>query len=197
MDINNCLLCGVGGQGTVLASKLIAFSAMQKGKNVRTSETIGMSQRGGSVVSHVRTGDCISSPIIPKHTAQVMIAFEPGEAVRNIDYLAPDGIVVVNNKAVMPTSANFGAEYSGDEMFLWLRKNVKRLVVVDGDSICDYCKSNKVLNIALLAVAANSGMLEMSAEELKDAVKKRINEKFHKVNLMAIDYAIEKYAALV
>ena len=73
----NCLLCGVGGQGVVLASKLIAYAAMEKGMNVRTSETIGMSQRGGSVVSHVRMGELVYSPMIPKKSADVMIAFEP------------------------------------------------------------------------------------------------------------------------
>ena len=115
----NCLLCGVGGQGTVLASKLIAFAAMRRGENVRTSETIGMAQRGGCVVSHVRTGDDIASPLVPKHTADVMIAFEPAEAVRCLDYLAPDGAVIVNKKAVMPITVNFGgAGYDADAVLL-------------------------------------------------------------------------------
>ena len=78
----NCLLCGVGGQGTVLASRLIAYAAMQKGLEVRTAETIGMAQRGGCVVSHVRTGDEIFSSLIPLGSADVIIAFEPAEAVR-------------------------------------------------------------------------------------------------------------------
>ena len=71
----NCLLCGVGGQGTVLAAKLIAYAAMKKGMQVRNAETIGMAQRGGSVVSHVRYGAQIETPLIPEHSADVMIAF--------------------------------------------------------------------------------------------------------------------------
>ena len=95
----NCLLCGVGGQGVVLASKLIAYGAMEKGMFVRTSETIGMAQRGGSVVSHVRMGEEIHSPMIPKGCADVLLAFEPAEAVRNLSYLRrgpKEGIVIVN-----------------------------------------------------------------------------------------------------
>ena len=193
MEIKNCLLCGVGGQGTVLASKLIAFAAMQKGMEVRTSETIGMAQRGGSVVSHVRVGKEIDSPLIPKNSAGVLIAFEPGEAVRCLDYLAPDGVVVVNNKAVMPITANFGATYNGEEMLSYLKENVKNLVIVDGNDVCEHCNSPKVLNIALLAVACKSGMLGISVDELKETVKLRINEKFHELNLEAIDYSVSKY----
>ena len=83
----NCLLCGVGGQGVVLASRLIAFAAMEKGNFVRTTETIGMAQRGGSVVSHVRMGEQVHSPLIPEGEADVILAFEPGEAVRCLPYL--------------------------------------------------------------------------------------------------------------
>jgi indolepyruvate ferredoxin oxidoreductase beta subunit len=93
----NCLLCGVGGQGVVLASKLIAYAAMEKGLNVRTSETIGMSQRGGSVVTHVRMGETVHSPMIPKGAADVIMAFEPAEAVRNLSYLKKDGVMVVED----------------------------------------------------------------------------------------------------
>lgn len=193
MNTYNCLLCGVGGQGTVLASKLIAYAAMQKNMNVRTSETIGMAQRGGSVVSHVRCGDKINSPLIAKHTAQVLIAFEPGEAVRCLDYLAPDGVVIVNNKAVMPITSNFGAEYNGNEMFDYLKKNVKHLIIVDGNDICEKCNSSKVLNIALLAVAAKTNKLSISIDELKNAIKCKIPAKFHDMNIAAVDYAVQKY----
>ena len=83
----NILLTGVGGQGTVLAAKVLAQAALEKGWQVRTAETIGMAQRGGSVVSHVRYGSQIETPLIPEHSADVMIAFEPAEAVRCLRYL--------------------------------------------------------------------------------------------------------------
>lgn len=184
----NCLLCGVGGQGTVLASKLIAFAAMEKGEQVRTSETIGMSQRGGCVVSHVRTGDNIQSPMLPKGSADVIIAFEPAEAVRNISYLKNDGVVIVNKKAVKPVTASLsGSDYDGSEMLDYLKSVVKNLTVIDGDEICEKCGSPKVLNIALLAAAAKSGELGITVEELKSAIKKRIPQKFHEMNLKAVE----------
>ena len=90
--MRSCLLCGVGGQGTVLASRIIADAAMKKGLSARTAETIGMAQRGGSVVSHVRIGEKVTSPMIPPGKADVIIGFEPGEAAANLKYLRKDGI---------------------------------------------------------------------------------------------------------
>lgn len=185
---NSCLLCGVGGQGTVLASKMIAFAAMEKGENVRTAETIGMAQRGGCVVSHVRVGGSIKSPMIPVGGADVLIAFEPAEAVRCLDYLKQDGTVVVNKKAVKPVTASLtGSTYDGTEMLSYLQKKVKNLIVVDGDAICESCGSSKVLNMVLLAAAARSGALSMDIEELKRAIEKKIPEKFRELNLKAVD----------
>lgn len=83
----NIILCGVGGQGTVLASKLIAAAAMEKGIPVMSAETIGMAQRGGSVFSHVRMGENLYSPMIAKGTADMILGFEPGETVRMLPYL--------------------------------------------------------------------------------------------------------------
>lgn len=187
---NSCLLCGVGGQGTVLASKMIAFAAMEKGENVRTAETIGMAQRGGCVVSHVRVGGDINSPMIPIGGADVMIAFEPAEAVRCLDYLKAGGTVIVNKKAVRPVTASLsGSTYDGTEMLDYLKKKVANLIVVDADAICEKCGSAKVLNIILLAVAAKTGALSMNVEELKNAIEKRIPEKFRELNLKAVDMA--------
>lgn len=187
---NSCLLCGVGGQGTVLASKMIAFAAMEKGENVRTAETIGMAQRGGCVVSHVRVGGNIHSPMIPKAGADVLIAFEPGEAVRCLSYLKPGGTVVVNSKAVKPVTASLsGAAYHSGSMLDYLKQNAENLVVVDGEAICRECGSTKVLNMVLLAAAAASGALSLDIEDLKSAIEKKIPEKFRELNLKAVEYA--------
>ncbi|MBR6046118.1 MAG: indolepyruvate oxidoreductase subunit beta [Ruminococcus sp.] len=186
--MSNILLCGVGGQGTVLASRLIAFAAMEKGESVRTSETIGMSQRGGCVVSHVRTGRSIASPMIPKGSADIIIAFEPGEAVRNIDYLKPDGTVIVNKKAVKPVTASLtGSDYDGSAAFGYFEQTGRRMSIVDGDYICEQCGSPKVLNIALLASAAATGELGLTVDELKDAIVRFMPGKFHAMNLKAVE----------
>ena len=193
-SVNSCLLCGVGGQGTVLASKLIAYAAMKRGDEVRTSETIGMAQRGGCVVSHVRAGKNINSPMIPRGAAQVLIAFEPAEAVRCLSYLAPDGAAVVNRRAIMPITVNFGGVgYDENEMLDYLKANVPNLTIVDGDAVCRAVGSKKVLNIALLAVAAATGRLSLTPDELRDTIRARVNPKFVDVNLKAVDLAIEMY----
>lgn len=188
----NCLLCGVGGQGTVLASKLIAMAAMEKGEDVRTAETIGMAQRGGCVVSHVRTGKNINSPLIPFGKADVLIAFEPAEAVRCLSYLKKGGTVIVNKKPVKPVTATLsGSSYNGTNMLDYLKENVENCYVIDGDKICSKCGSPKVLNIALLSAAVNYADLGFSVSELKNTILHRIPEKFQKLNLMAVEEICE------
>ena len=99
----NIVLCGVGGQGTVLASKLLAAAAMSKDIRVMSAETIGMAQRGGSVFSHLRMGKNLYSPMIKTGTADLIIGFEPGETVRMLPYLKEHGQVVVSTHAIKPT----------------------------------------------------------------------------------------------
>ena len=94
----NILICGVGGQGTVLAAKVLSQAAISKGERVLSAETIGMAQRGGSVVSHVRIGSDVFSPLVPQGQADILIAFEAAEAVRNIDFLKADGTVIARNR---------------------------------------------------------------------------------------------------
>lgn len=183
----SCLLCGVGGQGTVLASKLIAYTALDKGMFVRTTETIGMAQRGGSVVSHVRMGEEIHSPLIPKGQADVMIAFEPAEAVRNLSYLRNDGVAVVNMKAVKPVTATLGnTEYTGQEMIGYLKKHVKNLILVDGEAICKEVGTAKVLNVTLLGAALASNVLNLSLEDMEKEIEIHVKKQFVEMNKKAL-----------
>lgn len=180
------LLAGVGGQGTVLASKLIAQAAIDLGFPARTAETIGMAQRGGCVVSHVRIGDSYS-PLIPKGKADMIIGFEPAEAVRCLPYLKEDGVVITTKKAIKPVTASLaGSSYNGTEMIDYLIRNQKSLVVVDGDNICQACGSAKVLNIALLGAACATGKLGISAESFVSAIEQRLPPKFVAMNLKAL-----------
>lgn len=186
------LLCGVGGQGTVLAAKVLADAAIARGENVKTTETIGMAQRGGSVVSHVRTGLEIHSPLIPEKQADLILAFEPAEAVRNLDYLKDGGTVIVSRKPVMPvTAALKGSSYNGTEMIEYLQKSVKHLLVVDTEKLCDKCGSTKVLNVLMLGAAIKSGALQVGMEEIKDALLKRLPPKHHALNLKALEVSME------
>ena len=183
----NCILSGVGGQGTILASKLLSQAAMNKGLAVRTAETIGMAQRGGCVVSHVRFGEEIYSPMVPLHCADIIIGFEPAEAVRCLPYLKKDGIVVVSQKAVMPVTASLGkGSYEPSDMLDFLKKNVKTLVIVDGEEICAQCGSSKVLNVALLGAACATGALGLTLEEIHTAISGRVAPQFIEMNTQAL-----------
>lgn len=183
----NCVICGVGGQGNVLASRLIAQVLLARDEHVKTAETIGMAQRGGSVASHVRGGRP-QSPLVPKGCADCLIAFEPGEAVRCIDYLAPGATIVVNTQATQPPVAALqGIDYDGSEALAYLRSLPDAtLIEVDGSFICDQVGSAKVLNIALLAAAVKSGALGITRDELEDAIRARVKPRFHEMNLRAV-----------
>ena len=184
----NILLCGVGGQGTILASKALADAAIANQEEVKTTETIGMAQRGGSVVSHVRIGDNLHSPLIPEKKADLILGFEPAEVVRNLRYLKEDGVVVVSKKAVKPVTASLSnSSYEGTEMIEYLNKNVKSVVVVDTDTICATCGSDKVLNVVLLGAAAATGKIGIPEEEIRKALLERLPEKLHKMNLLAFE----------
>lgn len=186
----NIVLCGVGGQGTILASKLISAAAMAKGMPVKSAETIGMAQRGGSVFSHIRIGADADCPMIASGTADIILAFEPGEAVRMLPYLKKGGLVVVSTRPVMPvTAALAGSNYNGREMLSYLEQKAGHVISVDTEKACRELGSGKIVNLLLLGVAAASGELGLSVEEIRQAVIQRVPEKFHELNFRAIAYA--------
>ena len=176
------MICGIGGQGTVLASRVIAASAMEEGSAVHSAETIGMAQRGGSVPSHVRIGDRASSPLIPFGSAQVLLAFEPSEAVKNLGYLRRDGIAVVNTVPTKPVTASLsGAAYDGTEMTSYLRRKCS-CIFVDADEICRPFGSNKFFNIIMVGIAAGSGKLGIEKETLLHQIERQVPPKFAQKN---------------
>ena len=180
----NIVLCGVGGQGTVLASKLIAAAAMKKGLSVMSAETIGMAQRGGSVFSHVRIGEDVRSPMIARGSADLIIGFEPGEAVRMLPFLKEGGQVVTSSWAILPVTASLsGSFYNGEDMVSYLKSHVENLLVVDSEKACGELGSPKALNILLLGAAVSSGRLGFTEEDIKDAIAERLPERFHKMKI--------------
>ncbi|MCR4733842.1 MAG: indolepyruvate oxidoreductase subunit beta [Treponema sp.] len=183
----NILICGVGGQGTVLAAKVLSQAAISKGERVLSAETIGMAQRGGSVTSHVRIGQDIFSPLIPKGQADIIIAFEAAEAARNISYLKKDGMVIVNRKIVQPTTASLtGKTFSQDTMIDFLEESGAKVLAVDTDQACRDLGSSKVVNMVLLGAACKTGLIEK--EDLKAAIKMLVKPAFYELNLKAVDF---------
>ena len=184
------ILCGVGGQGTVLASRLISAAAMAADLPVLSAETIGMAQRGGSVFSHLRIGEGVCSPMIARGEADLILGFEPGEAVRMLPFLKPDGQVVVSARPVMPvTAALSGTEYNAGAMLDFLRSRVKNLVVVDTEQAMADLGSTRVMNLILLGAALRSGALGFTDRQIREAVIARIPPKFHELNLRALDWS--------
>lgn len=185
--MTNIILCGVGGQGTVLASKLIAAAAMARGEAAHTAETIGMAQRGGSVVSHVRIGEGVYSPLIPKGQADLMIAFEPAEAVRNMTYLKPGAAAVVSSAPVMPvTAALSGSSYKPSDMINVLAGAGFDVTVIDGAAIVSELGSAKSLNVALLSAACETGKAGMTSEELVSVLGTSVKKEYLDQNMRAV-----------
>ena len=188
---DSIVLCGVGGQGTILASKLLAAAAMAKGLPVKTAETIGMAQRGGSVFSHVRIGDGAVSPLIGRGRADLIIAFEPAEAVRQIPYLREGGTVVVSTRPIIPVSATIGGPaYDLAAVMAYLREQVgEKLVVVDADAAAEALGSAKCLNVVLLGAAARTGVLALTTDDIRSAIAARLLVRFHELNFRALDWS--------
>ena len=185
------LICGVGGQGTVLASKIIAAAAMEEGSPVHSAETIGMAQRGGSVISHVRIGGEAYSPLIPFGGADMLLAFEPGEAVRNLRYLKKGGIAVVNTSAVKPVTESLKETgYDGSEMTAYLKEKCSS-IFVNAEEVCRPFGSTKFFNIIMLGVAAGSGHLGLEKDTLLKQIEQRVPSRFLDVNLRAFQTGIE------
>ena len=191
------LIAGIGGQGTVLAAKALSAAALLTGQNVLSAETIGMAQRGGSVVSHVRLGENIYSPLVPKGGADLMIAFDASEAVRASDYLNDKSIVVVNNLVVQPVSASLkGIVFSAANMIEALKKRTKNVFVVDSSEPLKKIGSPKALNMLLLGAALLKGRSISVLPKLDDtllALKGLVKPDFIEMNEKALRYfAAEK-----
>lgn len=193
----NILLTGIGGQGTVLAAKLLATAAQNKGWHVRTAETIGMAQRGGSVVSHIRMGnegEQVLSPLIPTGQAQLVIGFEPAEAARVLPFLAPSGSLISASTGVKPSSAaKTGNPYNPHEVLEALDSKVANFIAVEDSAILTNVKSRKSLNCVLLAVGLLSSNCGITTQELKSAVEASVKPAFVQMNLEAIDAACKYY----
>jgi len=193
----NVMLTGVGGQGTVLAAKVLAQAAQEKGWHVRTAETIGMAQRGGSVVSHVRMGnegEEVLSPLIARGCADVVIAFEPAEGARVLPYLAPTGVLVTASTAVQPVTAALAKDpYRGSIVLQGLRdafaQAPEQLLIVPDGEILDQVGNRKVLNTVLLACALGTGRLPLGIDDLRDAIRACVKPSFVELNLEAVDIA--------
>ena len=186
--MKNVVLTGIGGQGTVLAAKILAQAAQARGWHVRTAETIGMAQRGGSVTSHVRMGnegEHVASPLVGAGAADMLIAFEPGEAARMLGLLDAQGVLV--------TASLSKTVYAAAPVLEALKKREGPTVVVDESALLELVGNSKALNIVLLTVAISqrdaqgNPLLGISLDEFKEAIRVCVKPKFVDMNLAAVD----------
>ncbi|MDR0947322.1 MAG: indolepyruvate oxidoreductase subunit beta [Ruminococcus sp.] len=187
----NIVISGVGGQGTILASKILAEAAKQSGAEfVRTGETIGMSQRGGSVLSFLREGN-ISSPYIQKGGADLLLSFELCEGARNLPYLKKGGNAVINTAKIKPLSVSLGnAVYDEAAITGYINEN-SSATFIDAEKIAVSLGNAKCINIVMLGAAFGKGFLNFGKETLIEAIKSTVKPQFTELNINAFEKGIE------
>lgn len=179
------VIAGVGGQGTLLASKILGSIAMENGYDVRVSEVHGMSQRGGSVVTYVRMSDTrpVYSMVVEQEQADIVLAFETLEALRALPYLNRQGVMIVNTQQLMPMPVITGeAEYPVDAMQR-IREAAANVIALDAAEIAQDCGDLRAANVVLLGVMAKR--LPFSYEEWIKAIERNVKPKFVEVNKQA------------
>ena len=184
-DTKSIVLVGVGGQGILLGSEILAQAAMLQGYEVKTNEVHGMAQRGGSVMAQIRYGHEVKSPLVPKNAAHILGALEKIEALRYADYLRPDGLAAVSTQAILPVTVSSGAASYPDDAKAEarLRRAFPRLVYIDAAKIARSLGDIRAANIVLLGAISRG--LDLPDDVWEKAIGLCVKEKFLKTNLLA------------
>ena len=178
----NIMIVGVGGQGTLLASRILGNVIIGQGFDVKVSEVHGMSQRGGSVVTYVKYGESVSAPIIDKGEADVILAFERLEAMRALPFLKEGGTIIVNDRAIDPMPVITGAAEYPDGIIDDLKK-AANVISVDALEKAAQAGSIKAVNVVLLGILSNS--FDFPEEKWIEALEASVPEKFLELNKKA------------
>ncbi|MDR2439692.1 MAG: indolepyruvate oxidoreductase subunit beta [Planctomycetaceae bacterium] len=177
------VLVGVGGQGILLASEIVAQAAVAAGFDVKTNEVHGMAQRGGSVIAQIRYGEHVFSPLVPKYTAKVLGSLEQIECLRYLDYLADDGLAVVSNQKIIPVTSSTGGTPYPDIDEKILSQYFSKLVYLDAISIALELGNAKAANTILLG--AMSTCLDLPETAWIEAIRQSVKKQFIDVNITA------------
>ncbi len=178
------MIVGVGGQGTLLASRILGNTVINEGFDVKVSEVHGMSQRGGSVVTYVKFGKKVYSPIIDEGEADIILAFEMLEAYRALPYLKKGGKMIVNNQKINPMPVITGVAKYPEDIEKKLKESVE-CVCVDALGLAKEAGNTKAVNVALLGVMAKSTDIEY--EKWIETIKTTVPEKFLNANIKAFE----------
>ncbi|OGN98457.1 MAG: hypothetical protein A2Y58_04955 [Chloroflexi bacterium RBG_13_51_52] len=185
----NIIICGVGGQGVVLVSELLGNAAVRGGVAVKGSEVLGMAQRGGSVFSNLRLGGDVIAPMTPEGKCDVLIAVEPSEALRNIQYLAKNGVVVLNTTTVMPYTVYLGKSGypTQDQIINKFRDVTDRIITLDASGLAKQAGSAQATNVVMLGALFGTGLIPIKDETVKEAILARFKAKVGEMNIKAFD----------
>lgn len=182
----NIMIVGVGGQGTLLASRILGNVAIKLGYDVKVSEVHGMSQRGGSVVTYVKYGDKVYSPIIDKGEADIVLAFELLEAYRTLPYLKEKGTIIVNNQRIDPMPVIIGAATYPEDIVNKL-ENKANVICFDALELAQRIGNVKVANVCLIGRMART--MDIPYETWIEVIKETVPQKFMDLNIKAFDMA--------
>ncbi len=180
------VVCGVGGQGILLLSDIIAEACLMEGMPVRGTEVHGMAQRGGSVEAHVRV-NCTYGPKVPAQGADLLIGFEPLEAARYSFYLKPEGAAVVNTHAIPPAGAQ--GVPSAEELVAAVRAVCREVVALDFTSLARGARCDRAVNVAMLGAAMR--FLPFSDTAVREAIRRRVRQEFLQFNLRALELGVQ------
>lgn len=179
-QVTNVLIVGVGGQGTLLASRILAQVVLQLGYDVKVSEVHGMAQRGGNVVTQVRFGQQVYSPLVAKGEADVILAFEELEALRWLPYLKEGGRIIINDQSIDPLPVLTGAAKYPEAIPEKIKAKVPGTIVVNATDIATKCGESRAANVVLLGVLAK--MLNLDLELCRQALEKTVPAKALAIN---------------
>lgn len=182
------LLVGVGGQGTILASKLLTLGLMEQGYDVKMSEIHGMSQRGGSVSSQVRYGEEVFSPVIEKGGADILVAFEKMEALRWLEYLKPGGNVIVNNYQINPMPVIMQVREYADTILEEIQQAAPTKII-DAVGEAEKLGNGKIMNIILLGATVK--LMGLEQIDWKTIIRENVKASFVDINLIAFERGME------
>ena len=181
--ITNIILSGVGGQGVLVASQILSATALAAGYDVKKAEVHGMSQRGGSVISHVRFGDEVFSPLISAGEADIILAFEPLEALRYLHYLRPGGIIVLNEERVLPQPVHVGEATYPEDIVATCLQAAREVIATNATHAAEQLGNRKVTNVLMLGMLSH--FLELPDSHWLAAIKKRVPPKSLELNQRA------------
>ena len=190
METKNVMIVGVGGQGSLLASKLLGRMLLEEGYDVKVSEVHGMSQRGGSVVTYVRFGDKVNSPIIDKGEADYIISFELLEAARYVEFLKPGGQIVTNSQQIDPMPVIAGTAEYPQGLIGKMEESGAKVCAIDALSIAEQAGNSKATNIVLMGVFSKF-IEDISADEWEKAVEACVPPKFLELNKKAFEMGLK------